>query len=171
MGFASALVLVMLTLVGYSGGTVAAAKGRLRTPLLLDLLLVVVLWVVLFAARDQLGRWWTLLVAVVFSALAGAVFSLFLRRSLPVVKEMPVEIPAGASIFRAIWLRWAHFSHRLGDFQGRLLMAFVYFLVVTPFGIGMRLFGDPLGRKKGAARGWHEFHNTSQTLDESMRQF
>ncbi len=171
MGFISALVLAMLTMVGYSGGAAAAAKGRLRVPVLVDLLLVVLLWVALFAVREQLGRWWTLIVAVVVSALVGGLFTLLIRRSLPVAKEAPLDIPAGTGIFRALWLRWSHFSHKLGNFQGRLLMAFVYFLVVTPFGIGLRLFGDPLGRKKGAALGWHEFHNTSHTMDESMRQY
>ncbi len=171
MGFISALVLIMLTMVGYSGGVVTAARGRLRGPVLLDLLLVVILWVVMFALRAQLGRWWTLLAAVALSALVGALFTLLLRRSLPATKETAPAIPAGTGFFRRLWLRWVAFSHRLGDFQGRLLMVFVYFLLITPFGIGMRLFGDPLGRKKNAPLGWHEFHNTSQTVDESMRQY
>jgi hypothetical protein len=54
---------------------------------------------------------------------------------------------------------WVKFAMVLAWFNTRLLLALVFYLVITPIGLGMRLLGhDPLERKidKGATTYWKE---------------
>jgi len=43
-----------------------------------------------------------------------------------------------------LWEGWKAFGHYLGDFQSRLLLTIFYFTVLLPYGLLMRLAGDPL---------------------------
>lgn len=55
-------------------------------------------------------------------------------------------------MLRNLWHRWLGFARKIGTFQSRVLLTLFYFLVVTPFGLAMRLFGDPLQRKHRPAK-------------------
>jgi hypothetical protein len=60
----------------------------------------------------------------------------------------------------------------MGNYQGRLLFAFFYFIVVTPFGIGVRLFSDPLKVNPGAKiTGWSERDSQRQKFEAAREQF
>jgi hypothetical protein len=53
-----------------------------------------------------------------------------------------------------------------------MLFAFFYFVIVTPFGIGVRLFGDPLKVKQGErTTNWLERNSVRQELETTREQF
>jgi len=55
-------------------------------------------------------------------------------------------------VLRSAWEAWKRFGRKVGDFQARLLLTLFYFVVLTPFGLGMRA-ADPLGLRR-AGLGW-----------------
>jgi len=57
-------------------------------------------------------------------------------------------------MFHRLWERWKSFARTLGNFQARLLLSVFYFLLLAPFGLGVKLFSDPLRLKKRAAPHW-----------------
>jgi hypothetical protein len=59
-----------------------------------------------------------------------------------------------AAMFYRLWERWKALAHLIGNFQARLLLSIFYFLVLSPFGLGVRLLSDPLALKKGRLPGW-----------------
>ncbi len=47
---------------------------------------------------------------------------------------------------------WLRFGHALGAFNSRLVLSLVFFVVVAPLGLVMRLFGkDPIARRRDPA--------------------
>ncbi len=51
-------------------------------------------------------------------------------------------------VVKVAWNAWKRLAHRIGNFQARVLLTLVYAVLVLPFGIVVRLFGDPLRIKK-----------------------
>jgi hypothetical protein len=43
-----------------------------------------------------------------------------------------------------IWASWKVAAHKIGDFQARLLLNIFYFLILSPFALGVKMFSDPL---------------------------
>jgi len=53
-----------------------------------------------------------------------------------------------------------------------MLFAFFYFVIVTPFGIGVRLFSDPLKVKQAVrATNWLERSSVREELETAREQF
>ena len=61
-------------------------------------------------------------------------------------------------MLRRLWSHWLVLAHKIGQFQSRIILTLFYFIVVTPFGLGVRLFADPLHVRRrsldGAESGW-----------------
>lgn len=72
-------------------------------------------------------------------------------------------------ILRRIWAMWLRFGHFMGDLVGRLVLTIFYFTVFLPFGLGVRLFGDPLEIRNQKKARWHERSTTDLTLDDARR--
>lgn len=72
MGFLKGLALILLTLVGYSSGTVLAGKNKRVVPGLLDMAVVVVLWAAALVTRPALGRVLAIFVWLVVGLMVGA---------------------------------------------------------------------------------------------------
>ena len=51
------------------------------------------------------------------------------------------------SFITTIWNRWKQFGQLIGDLFARIVLTILFFTVLMPFGIGVRLFGDPLKMK------------------------
>jgi hypothetical protein len=74
-------------------------------------------------------------------------------------------------ILRFAWDRLLVITAVIGDAQGRLIALLFYFTVLVPFGIGSRLFSDPLRRKlPGGSATWLERLPVSRSLDDAKRQ-
>jgi hypothetical protein len=52
---------------------------------------------------------------------------------------------------KRLWTAWKRIAHLIGDFQARILLTLIYFVVVLPFGVVVRWGGDPLRIKRRPA--------------------
>ena len=172
MGFVSGLALVLLTLVGYSSGAVLAGKGKQVVPGLLDLAVVVVLWAVALTTRAALGKGLAILVWLIGGLIVGAGLTRLRRARYPDQREKARTTAPETSGLRRWWEGWKVFAAEMGNYQGRTLLAFFYFIVVTPFAIPLRLFGDPLRlRRVSGSSSWVERQPVGQGLEKAREQF
>ncbi len=75
-------------------------------------------------------------------------------------------------INRLAWARFGIITGILADLQGRLIVTLFYFTILVPFGIGSRLFSDPLRirREENRRPVWLERHAVGSTLEEAQEQ-
>lgn len=172
MGFLSGLGLVLLTLVGYSIGSVIGANDRLPTPRLLDLAVVVVLWIVAPVSRPALGRWIAIGVWLGAGGLVSLALSSARRNEMPSKEKKVALLGQKGSFLKRLWGRWKGLAAEVGNYQSRMLLAYFYFLMVTPFGLLVRLFSDPLRTKFSTHFSfWENRPPASDGLEEARRQF
>ncbi|MGE5302694.1 MAG: hypothetical protein ACM3TN_05155 [Alphaproteobacteria bacterium] len=82
------------------------------------------------------------------------------------------DASARPGLLRRFWEAWKRFGKRIADMQARLLLSFFYFVLLAPFALALRRWGDPLGIKAGSAKGWHTRESGVGTLKErAARQF
>jgi heme A synthase len=178
----STIVLMLLAMVSYASGITLAAKRREYPVAVVDLMVVVGLWLVLFWLRPQLTRLPLLGATILLGMLVGYIVGAMRLAGYDEAKELPKsELPEHArergetavptSLFRRAWHRWNDFAGRMGNVQGRLLMGFFYFFIVTPFGLGVRLLSDPLAIKKlPTDSNWKPKEATELNLDAAKEQ-
>lgn len=172
MDFLSGLALVLLTLVGYSIAAVIGAKDRLPTPRLLDLAVVVVLWIIALFSRSALGKWTAIGVWLVAGGVVSFVLNSARRNKTPSKAKKAADPSQAGNFLKRLWEGWKGFAAEMGNYQGRILLAFFYFLVITPFGVLVRLFGDPLRTRVSTNPSfWDDRPAVGSELDEARRQF
>ncbi|MAS37214.1 MAG: hypothetical protein CL610_24650 [Anaerolineaceae bacterium] len=71
-------------------------------------------------------------------------------------------------ILRLAWDRLRVITAVIGDVQGRLIAMVFYYTLLVPFGVGARLFTDPLRRHTGSA--WLERPPVDSSLDDARMQ-
>jgi hypothetical protein len=75
-------------------------------------------------------------------------------------------------VLRIIWATWKRIGQFFGDFIARVVLSLFYFTLFVPFGVGVRLFGDPLDVKaKASPSWWLERATRDLVLDDARRQF
>jgi hypothetical protein len=74
-------------------------------------------------------------------------------------------------VLSTIWNAWKKVGRFIGDVVGRAFLMLFYFTIALPFGLGTRLFGDPLDIRRGRPPAWVERVTPVATLDEGHRQF
>ncbi|MBN1887963.1 MAG: hypothetical protein JW850_08220 [Thermoflexales bacterium] len=169
MDVLSMLALVLLTLVGYSSGATLVGKGKKVTPDLSDVAAVVLLWAAAVAARPILGKWLSIGVWLGVGLVVGALGVALRQRRYPLDKA--AAPPAGRGLER-LWQSWKACSLRLGNYQSRVWLALFYFLIVIPFGLGVRLFVDPLRLKaRPAESAWTAREKSAADLESARSQF
>ncbi len=72
---------------------------------------------------------------------------------------------------KKIWEGWKAFGRFLGNLLARIVLSIFYFTVFVPFGLGVRLFSDPLHIKTSPDNFWRPRSTHDQKLDEVLRQF
>ena len=69
---------------------------------------------------------------------------------------------------------WLVLARKIGQFQSRIILTVFYFVFVTPFGLGVRFFADPLHIKRrslhGAPTGWQARHTRDVDLTTGQKQ-
>ena len=76
------------------------------------------------------------------------------------------------SMWQAIkrgWAVWTKIAHKIGNFQARVLLTIMYAILVMPFGLMVRLFGDPL-RIKTRPETWLDHPKEAYDLEWARRQ-
>ncbi len=66
-----------------------------------------------------------------------------------------------------LWHRWQRLGRLMGNVIARVVMTVLYFTVVLPFGVGVRLLGDPLQMK--ARPKWLTREDRAQTMEDAQR--
>lgn len=65
----------------------------------------------------------------------------------------------------AYWQKVQHWSHAVGDFQARIILTFLYGILVLPTGLITRIGGELLERKrKPQASYWHSRPTPDETI-------
>lgn len=176
MGFLFYLVLILLSLLAYSGGAVwRAGKAVDIKPEAPDLVIVIVVWSAAIASRLRFGinRWLHILAWIVVSLVLGCLATALRRRirsSGPKKAEAPKII--SGSFPKKIWEAWTGFSRRMGGFQSRILLSFFFFLVVSPLALAVKLFSDPLRiRCRSSSSHWLQKHEIQADLEALRKQF
>jgi len=72
---------------------------------------------------------------------------------------------------KKFWEKWKAFGQFLGNLLARVVLTIFYFTVFVPFGLGVRLFSDPLGIKTQATKYWQERTTEDQTLEDVLKQY
>lgn len=74
-------------------------------------------------------------------------------------------------IFSLAWARFNVITTIMGDVQGRLIATLFYYTILLPFGIGSRLFTDPLQQKVDVKeRTWTERHALPTDIESAHKQ-
>ena len=149
----SYIVLILLTLVGYSAGAASrVGEGKDLKPRIADLILVSLLWVAAIYTRlaSDLDKWLMILVWLGIAFIIGMI--------AVSVRKWPVEEKSGkgraedlpSGIFKKLWYRWTVFSKRMGSFQSRVMLSFFFFVIISPVASLIAVLGIPLrSREKG----------------------
>jgi len=74
-----------------------------------------------------------------------------------------------ASLRTKLWEGWKKFGHALGNFQARVLLTLIYYVLVLPFGLAVRVFSDSMHMKKRPEK-WFDHPPLPNTLEEARRQ-
>jgi hypothetical protein len=77
-------------------------------------------------------------------------------------------------VLRDLWNRWLVLAQKIGKFQSRIVLTVAYFVIVLPFGLGVRLLADPLRIRRqpaDASSNWSARQTHDVDLDASHRQF
>lgn len=72
---------------------------------------------------------------------------------------------------KRFWTAWKAFGHFMGNVLARIALTIFYFTVFVPFGVGVRLFSDPLHLKTTPSHLWRARSTGDQKLEEVLRQF
>lgn len=76
------------------------------------------------------------------------------------------------SLVHRFWRTWRRLARRIGDAQARVVLSVVYFLVIAPFALVVRLATDPLALDPGTPKGWRTRPTpTEHALERARRQF
>jgi uncharacterized membrane protein len=65
--------------------------------------------------------------------------------------------------------RWKKIGHAIGNFQARILLTIIYYVLILPFGLAVRLFSDSMRMKKRPET-WFDHPPIPNTLEEARRQ-
>ncbi len=72
---------------------------------------------------------------------------------------------------RSFWETWKRFGRFMGNLITRLILTLLYFTIFVPFGVGARLFTDPLLIKTEREKSWNQRESGDKSLEEIMRQY
>jgi hypothetical protein len=69
------------------------------------------------------------------------------------------------------WQAWKRIAQRVGDAIARVVLTVFYFTLCAPFGLGVRLWGDPLQIKPAHRAAWPTRTPRDPDLDDARRLF
>jgi len=171
MSFFGGLALILLTLVGFSSGAVLAGRGKKEPLGLIDFGVAVLFLAMALGTRSIFGKWLAIPIWFILAGLGSGLLTEIRYKDRKTEKRTSLS-PVDKGFLRPTWDWWKAFAIEIGNYQGRMLFAFFYFVIVTPFGIGVRLFGDPLKVKQGGrATNWLERSSVKHDLEAGQKQF
>lgn len=73
-------------------------------------------------------------------------------------------------MMKRFWEGWKRFGRWIGDMLARVVLTLFYFTFFLPFGLGVRLFADPLMIKDRAQPFWLPRSTRDKRLEDVRRQ-
>ena len=71
-----------------------------------------------------------------------------------------------------VWERWKVIAHIIGNFQARVLLSLLYFVLIPPFGLLVRILMDPLQLRRPPRESfWLSTPAKEWSLTDAQRQF
>jgi hypothetical protein len=83
-------------------------------------------------------------------------------------RETP--LPPGAPLYKRLWRGWQRVARVIGNLLSRIVTTIAYVVVIPLFGLGVRLFSDPLALKPGPAH-WTPLPPPPSSVDEARSGF
>lgn len=173
----SYIVLILLSLVGYSAGiNVKTEKTVDFKPQPIDSFIVLIIWAAAIFSRTtyNLNKWLLILIWLVLSIIIGSL-SIWLRKlkkdkaSSTKKTEATTKHPLKV---KNLWSQWKNFSKKMGGFQSRIILTYFFFIVVTPFALVIKIFSDPLNIKSQILLShWKQKEEINIDLEQFRRQF
>jgi hypothetical protein len=71
-------------------------------------------------------------------------------------------------ILKRAWQAWKELAHKIGNFQARFLLT-IFYGVLLPFGLGTRMFSDPLRIKRRPTQ-WLDHPDDACNFEQAKRQ-
>jgi hypothetical protein len=72
---------------------------------------------------------------------------------------------------KKLWENWKKLAKKIGDFQARLILTVLYFVIVAPFALIVRFAADPLSIKPHQ-EGWRAKAETKGSpMERALNQF
>jgi hypothetical protein len=178
MAIFSFIVLILLSLVAYSSGAVMrGGKTAEIRPRIIDLLAMLLIWGGTIYSRLAfvVNKWFLVAIWFGISYALGTVIVSF-RKHNSAKKPADTRAPGSSrNPFKNLWKTWQQFSRRMGAFQSRILLSLFYFFLVTPIGLVIKIFSDPLNIKhknQGASGSyWLSKKAINGKIDDFRRQF
>ena len=81
-----------------------------------------------------------------------------------------IFIVLGIFLIKDFWHNWKAFGQFLGDWLARVVLTIFYFTILIPFGLGVRIFADPLQIKELPNPYWRPRTTGDQKIDDVLRQ-
>jgi len=175
MEITSFVATILLSLVAYCVGVVSKGGQSIKLQLF-DLFVVSIIWAsaIYSSIALEFNKWVLLLVWIIFSFVAGILLTWRRKIPLEIVSSGKVtELKeTSRSLHKRLWARWQGFWDRVGSFQSRLVLSMLFFILVSPFALGVKIFSDPLRIKdKDSESYWLSKMRNVVDLDEAKRQF
>ena len=178
MNILSFIVLILLSLVGYSSGAVLkGGKASEIKPRIFDLLIILAIWSGALYSRltFSINKWLLIAIWLGISFVFGIVIGSFRKIENKKKSESPATAPSPDRPLKRLWKKWQGFSLRMGTFQSRVLLSFFYFIFLTPISLIVKLVSDPLNikhRNQGASGSfWLKKEAISSKIADFRRQF
>ena len=74
-------------------------------------------------------------------------------------------------MFKRAWKQWMRIAMVIGNFNSRVFLTVFYAIIVLPFGVIVRVFGDPLKIKGRRSSTWSDIQNPTRSIEDGRKQF
>jgi hypothetical protein len=76
------------------------------------------------------------------------------------------------TMIKKLWQWWKGVAQKIGNFQARVFLTLLYFLLLPVFALILKTLKDPLSRKKTKTESfWLHRQEPPPSLEDSRRQF
>lgn len=73
------------------------------------------------------------------------------------------------NLLKRFWSAWKKLGQFIGDWLARIVLTVFYFTIFLPFGLGVRLFSDPLKIRAGYPLQWQERKTHDLHIEDARR--
>jgi hypothetical protein len=174
MNILSFIVLILLSLVGYSSGTVLkGGKASEIKPRIFDLLIILAIWSGAIYSRltFSINKWLLVAIWLGISFALGIIIVFFRKTENKKKAESPGTVLSPSRPLKRLWKKWQDFSLRMGVFQSRVLLSFFYFIFLTPISLIIKLISDPLNIKHRSQGASGSFWLTKEAISSEIADF